>query len=105
MWVLIDGSPRRGETLRSAWKRAAAIIRPINGDAHGNVRETLRRDNEKGRSGAWLGQDGVRARFIHQERRERGGAEKRFVSGKVEKCLRWSRWNAAGAAGLICIFG
>lgn len=70
MWFMIDGSPRRGKTLRSAWKRDAAIIRPINGDAYGNVSETLKRDNEKGRR--WRRQSlsdqaGVAARFICRE--------------------------------------
>lgn len=54
LWLLIDGSPRR-ETLRSAWKRDArraepSIIKPINGDAHGNVTETPKRDNESRKS-------------------------------------------------------
>lgn len=90
MWFLIDGSPRRGKTLRSAWKRDAAIIRPINGDAYGNVSETLKRDNEKGQrwrrqslSGALKSvsdQAGIAARFNRGE----GGA---FLSGNLKKCL------------------
>lgn len=91
MWALIDGSPRRGETPRSAWKRDAAIIRPINGDAYGNVRETLGRDNEEGRRSLAAAfkrlhqQDGLLAPFIHQE------------GGGVET---W-RNASAGAAGML----